>query len=57
VAAAPFEVHLMVSEKVDAAFEASKSDVRRASGDDVIRRYRQHLRDVVRLTVKLDVPS
>ena len=47
------EVHLMVSEKVDAALEATG-----ASGEDVIRRYRQHVAaNVVRLTIKRDVPS
>ena len=51
------EVHLMVSEKVDAAFEATANLMAGASGDDVIRRYRQHVAaNVVRLTVKLDVP-
>ena len=52
------EVHLMVSEKVDAAFEATANLMAGASGDDVIRRYRQHVAaNAVRLTVKLDVPS
>jgi hypothetical protein len=46
-------VHLMVSEKVDAALEATG-----ASGEDVIRRYRQHVAaNVVRLTIKRNVPS
>jgi hypothetical protein len=52
------EVHLMVSEKMDAAFEATANLMAGASGEDVIRRYRQHVAaNVVRLTVKLDVPS
>ena len=47
------EAHLMVSEKVDAALEATG-----ASGEDVIRRYRQHVAaNVVRLTIKRNVPS
>jgi hypothetical protein len=51
------EAHLMVSEKVDAAFEAATNLMAGASGDDVIRRYRQHVAaNAVRLTVKLDVP-
>jgi hypothetical protein len=52
------EAHLMVSEKVDAAFEAAANLMAGASGDDVIRRYRQHVAaNAVRLTIKLDVRS
>jgi hypothetical protein len=52
------EVHLMVSEKVDAALEATANLMAGASGEDVIRRYRQHVAaNVVRLRVKRDVPS
>jgi hypothetical protein len=35
------EAELMVSEKVDAAFEAAVSLIRGASGDEVVHRYRQ----------------
>jgi hypothetical protein len=43
---------------VDAAFEATANLMAGASGEDVIRRYRQHVAaNVLRLTVKLDVPS
>ena len=52
------EAHLMVSEKVDAALEATANLMAGGSGEDVIRRYRQHAAaNVVRLTVKRDVPS
>jgi hypothetical protein len=52
------EAHLMVSEKVDAALEATANLMTGASDEDVIRRYRQHVAaNVVRLTVKRDVPS
>jgi hypothetical protein len=48
----------MVSEKVDAALEATANLMAGGSGEDVIRRYRQHVAaNVVRLTVKRDVPS
>jgi len=51
------EAHLMVSEKVDAALEATANLMAGGSGEDVIRRYRQHVAaNVVRLTVKRDVP-
>jgi isocitrate dehydrogenase kinase/phosphatase len=52
------EAHLMVSEKVDAAFEATANLMAGASREDVIHRYRQHVAaNVVRLTFKLDVRS
>lgn len=38
-----YEAELMVSEKVNAAFEATASVMAGASGDDVIHRYRQHV--------------
>jgi hypothetical protein len=37
------EGHLMISEKVDAAFEAMASLMAGASGDQIINRYRQHV--------------
>jgi hypothetical protein len=52
------EAHLMISEKVDAAFEATANLMAGASGDDVIHRYRQHVAaNALRLTVKMDVRS
>ena len=52
------EAHLMTSEKVDAAFEATVNLMAGASGDDVIHRYRQHVAaNAIRLMVKRDVPS
>jgi hypothetical protein len=48
------EAHLMISEKLDAAFEAAANLMAGASGDDVIQRYRQHVAaNVLRLTGKL----
>ena len=41
--AAMQEARLMVSEKVDAAFEATASLIAGASGDQIISRYRQHV--------------
>jgi hypothetical protein len=41
--AATHEARLMVSEKVDAAFEATASLMAGASGDQIIDRYRQHV--------------
>ena len=47
------ECHLMIFEKVDAAFEASAGLLAGASGDDVIRRYRQLVAaNALRLTSK-----
>jgi hypothetical protein len=37
------EARLMLSEKVDAAFEATASLIAGASGDQIINRYRQHV--------------
>jgi hypothetical protein len=37
------EARLMMSEKVDAAFEATTSLIAGASGDQIINRYRQHV--------------
>ena len=37
------EARLMMSEKVDAAFEATASLIAGASGDQIISRYRQHV--------------
>jgi hypothetical protein len=37
------EAKLMVSEKIDAAFEATARLMAGASGDDIVRRYRQHV--------------
>jgi hypothetical protein len=37
------EARLMVSEKIDAAFEATASLIAGASGDQIIDRYRQHV--------------
>jgi hypothetical protein len=37
------EAELMVSEKMKAAFEASASLMAGASGDQIVRRYRQHV--------------
>jgi hypothetical protein len=42
-AVAMHEARLMVSEKVDAAFEATASLMAGASGDQIIDRYRQHV--------------
>ena len=41
--AAMHEAQLMVSEKVEAAFEATASLIAGASGDEIIHRYRQHV--------------
>jgi hypothetical protein len=41
--AAIAEARLMISEKVDAAFEATASLMAGASGDEIIHRYRQHV--------------
>jgi hypothetical protein len=41
--AAAEEGRLMISEKVDAAFEATASLIAGASGDEIIHRYRQHV--------------
>jgi hypothetical protein len=37
------EANLMVSEKINAAFEATASLVADASGDEIVHRYRQHV--------------
>jgi hypothetical protein len=37
------EAKLMVSEKIDAAFEASARLMAGASSDEIVRRYRQHV--------------
>ena len=37
------EAELMVSEKIDAAFEATASLMAGASGDEIVHRYRQHV--------------
>jgi hypothetical protein len=37
------EAELMVSEKVDAAFEATTNLMAGASGDEIVHRYRQHV--------------
>jgi hypothetical protein len=37
------EANLMVSEKINAAFEATASLVAGASGDEIVHRYRQHV--------------
>ena len=37
------EAKLMVSEKIDAAFETTARLMAGASGDEVVRRYRQHV--------------
>ena len=37
------EAKLMVSEKIDAAFEATARLMAGASGDEIFRRYRQHV--------------
>jgi hypothetical protein len=39
----PREVHLMFSEKLDAAFETASSLMAGASGHDIVHRYRQHV--------------
>ncbi len=41
--AAMDEARLMISEKVDAAFEAATSLMTGASGDEIIHRYRHHV--------------
>ena len=41
--AAMQEARLMVSEKVDAAFEAAVSLIAGGSGDQIINQYRQHV--------------
>ena len=52
------EAHLMISEKLDAAFETAANLMAGASRDDVIHRYRQHVAaNAARLTDKPDVPS
>ena len=38
------EANLMVSEKIKAAIEATASLVAGASGDDIVHRYRQHVK-------------
>jgi hypothetical protein len=48
-----YEAELMVSEKVNAAFEATASLIAGASGHDVIHRYRQHVAaNAARLAIK-----
>jgi hypothetical protein len=48
----------MISEKLNAAFEAAANLIAGASGDDVIQRYRQQVAaNALRLTGKLDVRS
>jgi hypothetical protein len=37
------EANLMISEKINAAFEATASLVAGASGDELVHRYRQHV--------------
>jgi hypothetical protein len=37
------EAQLMISEKIDAAVEASASLMAGASGDEIVRRYRRHV--------------
>ena len=37
------EANLMVSEKINATFEATASLVAGASGDEIVHRYRQHV--------------
>jgi hypothetical protein len=37
------EANLMVSEKINAAFEATASLLAGASGDEIVHRYRQHV--------------
>jgi hypothetical protein len=37
------EAKLMVSEKIDAAFEATARLIAGASGDEIVNRYRQHV--------------
>jgi hypothetical protein len=37
------EAHLMVSEKIDAAFEATSSLMSGAPSDEIVHRYRQHV--------------
>jgi hypothetical protein len=41
--AAMHEARLMITEKVDAALEATASLIARASGDQIINRYQQHV--------------
>jgi hypothetical protein len=41
--AAMHEAHLMISEKVEAAFEASANLMAGASSEQIIDRYRQHV--------------
>jgi hypothetical protein len=41
--AAMHEARLMISEKIEAAFEASPSPIAGASGEEIIHRYRQHV--------------
>ena len=43
------EAKLMVSEKIDAAFEATARLMAGASGDEIVRRYRQHVAVLGRL--------
>jgi hypothetical protein len=52
------EAHLMISEKLDAAFEAATNLRAGASADDVIHRYRQHVAaNALRLAAKPDLLS
>jgi hypothetical protein len=52
------ETHLMISEKLDAAFEAAANLRAGASADDVIHRYRQHVAaNALRLAAKPDLLS
>jgi hypothetical protein len=37
------EAHLMISEKVDAAFEATANLMAGATGDEIVHRYRQRV--------------
>jgi hypothetical protein len=49
-----YEAELMVSEKVNAAFEATASVLAGASGYDIIYRYRQHVAaNAARLSITL----
>ena len=56
--AAVEEAHLMVSEKVEAAFEAGTNLMAGASGEELIHRYRQYVAaNAERLSSKQDVLS
>lgn len=47
------EMHLMIGEKVDAAFESGASLMAGASADSVVDRYRQHVAaNAVRLSIR-----